>query len=116
MTESAATYRDSAGRDICMPASGEAMMKKCAGIDASPVARAVVQSAEPPVMTPRAGKSALLRELLHPLPRIMAVTLEPSADGRGEYAAFFDSLDGTPNRFVLGDKTRNLLEAGASDE
>lgn len=116
MTESAATHRDSASRDICMPASGRAMMMKCAGTDASPVAQAVAQSTEPPVMTPRAGKTVLLHELLNPVPRIMAVTLEPSADGWSKDAEYFDSLEGTPNRFVLGDKTVNLLDAGASDE
>lgn len=107
------THRDDDGRDIVMPASGSATFMKCTGIDGSPVARAVARSTEPPVMARRAGKSALLRKLVHPMPRTMAVTLEPSAGGRSEYAAFFESLGATPNRFVLGDKTRNLLVTGA---
>lgn len=112
MTKAAIIHRDDDSHDIFMPASGSATFMKCAGIDGSPVARAVARSTEPPVMAPQAGKSAFLRRLVHPMPRTMAVTLEPSADGRSEYAAFFESLGATPNRFVLGDKTRNLLVAG----
>lgn len=94
---------------LTTPASGRAMLMRCAGIDGSPITHALAHSTEPPVLTRAAGKSAALRRLMHPHRRPVAMRLGMPADGGSEYAAFVESLGAVPIRLDRGGRPLNLL-------